>query len=56
MVFSRIYEKLMVHSDLSKAESWMRLTDEFLNSPLPNTDETKVWLRHGLKLVSGVRA
>ncbi|XP_058494552.1 gamma-tubulin complex component 5 [Solea solea] len=36
-----IYEKLMVHSDLSKAESWMRLTEEFLNSPLPNTDGTK---------------
>uniref|UniRef100_A0AAZ3S1X5 Gamma-tubulin complex component n=1 Tax=Oncorhynchus tshawytscha TaxID=74940 RepID=A0AAZ3S1X5_ONCTS len=39
-----IYEKLMVHSDLSKAESWVRLTEEFLNSPLPNTDGTKVWL------------
>uniref|UniRef100_A0AAZ3Q452 Gamma-tubulin complex component n=1 Tax=Oncorhynchus tshawytscha TaxID=74940 RepID=A0AAZ3Q452_ONCTS len=36
-----IYEKLMVHSDLSKAESWVRLTEEFLNSPLPNTDGTK---------------
>lgn len=33
----------MVHSDVSKAESWMRLTEEFLNSPLPNTDGTKVW-------------
>lgn len=32
----------MVHSDLSKAESWMRLTEEFLNSPLPNTDGVKV--------------
>lgn len=40
----RIYEKLMVHSDLSKAESWVRLTEEFLNSPLPNTDGIKVWL------------
>uniref|UniRef100_A0A8C6PLX6 Gamma-tubulin complex component n=1 Tax=Nothobranchius furzeri TaxID=105023 RepID=A0A8C6PLX6_NOTFU len=38
---SGIYEKLMVHSDLSKAGSWMRLTEEFLNSPLPNTHETK---------------
>uniref|UniRef100_A0A3Q0R5F4 Gamma-tubulin complex component n=1 Tax=Amphilophus citrinellus TaxID=61819 RepID=A0A3Q0R5F4_AMPCI len=36
-----IYEKLMVHSDLQKAESWMRLTEEFLNSPLPNTDGKK---------------
>ncbi|KAF7664125.1 hypothetical protein LDENG_00188560 [Lucifuga dentata] len=38
---SGIYEKLMVHSDLSKAESWMKLTEEFLNSPLPETDGTK---------------
>lgn len=36
-----IYEKLMVHSDLSKAGSWKRLTEEFLNSPLPNTHGTK---------------
>lgn len=43
LCFSRIYEKLMVHSDLSKAESWKRLTEEFVNSPLPNTDGTKVW-------------
>lgn len=43
VVFFRIYEKLMVHSDVSKAESWMRLTEEFLNTPLPNTDGTKVW-------------
>ncbi|KAM3619549.1 uncharacterized protein V6R79_010031 [Siganus canaliculatus] len=38
---SGIYEKLMVHSDLSKADSWMRLTTEFLNSPLPHTDGAK---------------
>ncbi|XP_034736673.1 gamma-tubulin complex component 5 isoform X2 [Etheostoma cragini] len=38
---SGIYEKLMVHSDVSKAESWTRLTEEFLNTPLPNTDGTK---------------
>uniref|UniRef100_H3C6U4 Gamma-tubulin complex component n=1 Tax=Tetraodon nigroviridis TaxID=99883 RepID=H3C6U4_TETNG len=36
-----IYDKLMVHSDLRKAESWARLTEEFLNSPLPNTNGTK---------------
>uniref|UniRef100_A0A673KAL2 Gamma-tubulin complex component n=1 Tax=Sinocyclocheilus rhinocerous TaxID=307959 RepID=A0A673KAL2_9TELE len=36
-----IHEKLMVHSDLSKAESWLRLTEEFLSSPLPNTEGTK---------------
>lgn len=58
VVFSRIYEKLMVHSDLRKAESWMRLTEEFLNSPLANTDGTKVLHRHRLieiELISGVR-
>ncbi|XP_077462813.1 gamma-tubulin complex component 5 [Stigmatopora argus] len=32
-----IYEKLMIHSEVSKAGSWMRLTDEFLNSPLAHT-------------------
>ncbi|XP_075937639.1 gamma-tubulin complex component 5 [Anarhichas minor] len=36
-----IYEKLMVHSDVSKAESWKKLTEEFLNSPLPHTEGTK---------------
>uniref|UniRef100_A0A8C2ATN8 Gamma-tubulin complex component n=1 Tax=Cyprinus carpio TaxID=7962 RepID=A0A8C2ATN8_CYPCA len=36
-----IHEKLMIHSDLSKAESWLRLTEEFLSSPLPNTEGTK---------------
>ncbi|CAL9695967.1 unnamed protein product [Knipowitschia caucasica] len=36
-----IHEKLKIHSDMSKAQSWMKLTEEFLNSPLPNTDETK---------------
>lgn len=41
-VFPRIYEKLMIHSDVSKAESWKRLTEEFLNSPLPNTEGIKV--------------
>lgn len=38
----RIYEKLVVHSDLMKAASWKRLTEEFLNSPLPATEGTKV--------------
>uniref|UniRef100_A0A672QNF8 Gamma-tubulin complex component n=1 Tax=Sinocyclocheilus grahami TaxID=75366 RepID=A0A672QNF8_SINGR len=37
----KIHSKLMVHSDLSKAESWLRLTEEFLSSPLPNTEGTK---------------
>nr|XP_020459069.1 gamma-tubulin complex component 5 isoform X2 [Monopterus albus] len=43
-----IYEKLMVHSDLSKAESWMRLTEEFLDSPLPNTDGTKTDVHYSI--------
>ncbi|XP_068537565.1 gamma-tubulin complex component 5 isoform X1 [Anas acuta] len=36
-----IHEKLIVHSDLGKAASWKRLTEKFLNSPLPNVEETK---------------
>lgn len=50
----------MVHSDLSKAESWMRLTEEFLNSPLPNTDGVKVswtfcqWVTDKKLLMAGV--
>ncbi|KAM4796447.1 gamma-tubulin complex component 5 [Rhinophrynus dorsalis] len=36
-----IYEKLVIHSDLAKAESWKRLTDEFLSLPLPNTEGFK---------------
>uniref|UniRef100_A0A8B9K4U7 Gamma-tubulin complex component n=1 Tax=Astyanax mexicanus TaxID=7994 RepID=A0A8B9K4U7_ASTMX len=42
LAFLRIYEKLMVHSDLCKAESWTRLTEEFLNSPLPTAEGTMV--------------
>lgn len=38
----RIHEKLIVHSDLGKAASWKRLTEKFLNSPLPSIEETKV--------------
>ena len=40
----RIYEKLMINSDINKAASWARLTDEFLNSPLMNVDGVKVTL------------
>uniref|UniRef100_A0A4W4GMR4 Gamma-tubulin complex component n=1 Tax=Electrophorus electricus TaxID=8005 RepID=A0A4W4GMR4_ELEEL len=43
-----IYEKLMVHSDLCKADSWMRLTKEFLNSPLPNTEGTMTDIHHSI--------
>ncbi|XP_038613132.1 gamma-tubulin complex component 5 [Tachyglossus aculeatus] len=36
-----IYEKLVIHSDLSKAASWKRFTEAFLSAPLPSTKETK---------------
>uniref|UniRef100_A0A672UJU5 Gamma-tubulin complex component n=1 Tax=Strigops habroptila TaxID=2489341 RepID=A0A672UJU5_STRHB len=36
-----IHEKLIVHSDLGKAASWKRLTEKFLNLPLPSIEETK---------------
>ncbi|XP_074256259.1 gamma-tubulin complex component 5 isoform X6 [Saimiri boliviensis] len=36
-----IYEKFVIHSDLSKAASWKRLTEEFLNGPLPSIKEIK---------------
>ncbi|KAM8977453.1 gamma-tubulin complex component 5 [Pelodytes ibericus] len=36
-----LYEKLVIHSDLAKAESWKRLTQEFLSLPLPNTEGPK---------------
>ncbi|XP_020930772.1 gamma-tubulin complex component 5 isoform X1 [Sus scrofa] len=36
-----IYEKFIIHSDLSKAASWKRLTDEFLNASLPSIKEIK---------------
>uniref|UniRef100_A0A8C1LVH5 Gamma-tubulin complex component n=1 Tax=Cyprinus carpio TaxID=7962 RepID=A0A8C1LVH5_CYPCA len=41
-------EKLMVHSDLSKAESWSRLTEEFLSSPLPDTEGTETDVHYGV--------
>uniref|UniRef100_A0A8C9B847 Gamma-tubulin complex component n=1 Tax=Phocoena sinus TaxID=42100 RepID=A0A8C9B847_PHOSS len=36
-----IYEKFIIHSDLSKAASWKRLTEEFLNASLPSIKEIK---------------
>ncbi|XP_016064441.1 PREDICTED: gamma-tubulin complex component 5 [Miniopterus natalensis] len=36
-----IYEKFIIHSDLGKAASWKRLTEEFLNASLPNIKEIK---------------
>ncbi|XP_069492714.1 gamma-tubulin complex component 5 [Ambystoma mexicanum] len=36
-----IHEKLLIHSELSKADSWKRLTEEFLCLPLPNVQGTK---------------
>ncbi|KAM6963168.1 gamma-tubulin complex component 5 isoform 2-T2 [Aplochiton taeniatus] len=37
-----------VSLDTSKADSWLRLTEEFLNSPLPNTVETKTEVHHSI--------
>uniref|UniRef100_A0A8C2UQF1 Tubulin gamma complex component 5 n=1 Tax=Chinchilla lanigera TaxID=34839 RepID=A0A8C2UQF1_CHILA len=37
----RIYEKFIIHSDLNKAASWKRLTEEFLNASLPSIEEIK---------------
>nr|XP_013003431.2 gamma-tubulin complex component 5 [Cavia porcellus] len=36
-----IYEKFIIHSDLSKAASWKRLTEEFLNASLPSVEKIK---------------
>ncbi|GAB1292146.1 Gamma-tubulin complex component 5 [Apodemus speciosus] len=36
-----IYEKFIIHSDLSKAASWERLTKEFLHASLPSTEKAK---------------
>lgn len=46
--YFRIYEKFTIHSDLSKAASWKRLTTEFLNASLPSVEKIKVTL--GCKL------
>ncbi|KAI7807663.1 gamma-tubulin complex component 5 [Triplophysa rosa] len=43
-----IHEKLMVHSDLSKADSWKRLTEEFLTSPLLNTEGTRTDVHYSM--------
>ncbi|XP_049638624.1 gamma-tubulin complex component 5 [Suncus etruscus] len=40
-IIEGIYEKFMVHSDLNKAASWKRLTEEFLNASLPSIKEIK---------------
>ncbi|XP_058522487.1 gamma-tubulin complex component 5 isoform X3 [Ochotona princeps] len=43
-----IYEKFIIHSDLSKAASWKRLTEKFLNSCLPGVSETKTDTHYSL--------
>ncbi|XP_004693114.1 PREDICTED: gamma-tubulin complex component 5 [Condylura cristata] len=40
-IIEGIYEKFIIHSDLSKAASWKRLTEEFLNASLPSIKEVK---------------
>ncbi|XP_075708686.1 gamma-tubulin complex component 5 isoform X2 [Rhinoderma darwinii] len=44
----RIYEKFVIHSDLSKAESWKRLTGEFLNLPLPSIEGTQTDVHYAI--------
>ncbi|XP_058886341.1 gamma-tubulin complex component 5-like isoform X1 [Acipenser ruthenus] len=46
-----VHEKLLVHSDLVKAESWKRLTEAFLNAPLPNTEGTKTEMHYSILAV-----
>ncbi|XP_033079816.1 gamma-tubulin complex component 5 isoform X5 [Trachypithecus francoisi] len=43
-----IYEKFIIHSDLSKAASWKRLTEEFLNAPLPSIKEIKTDVHYSI--------
>ncbi|XP_048453519.1 gamma-tubulin complex component 5 isoform X2 [Rhincodon typus] len=40
-VIDGIHEKLIIHSELPKAISWRRLTDEFLDLPLETVEGTK---------------
>uniref|UniRef100_UPI00398EA9F9 gamma-tubulin complex component 5 isoform X2 n=1 Tax=Pristiophorus japonicus TaxID=55135 RepID=UPI00398EA9F9 len=40
-VIDGIHEKLTIHSELPKAVSWLRLTDEFLELPLETVEGTK---------------
>ncbi|XP_072900244.1 gamma-tubulin complex component 5 [Hemitrygon akajei] len=40
-VIDGIHEKLTIHSELPKAESWRRLTEEFLELPLETIEGTK---------------
>ncbi|XP_070798772.1 gamma-tubulin complex component 5 [Pituophis catenifer annectens] len=47
-IMEGIYEKLVVHSDLVKAGSWRRLTEEFLNLSLPTTEGTKTDAHYGI--------
>ncbi|XP_008155098.2 gamma-tubulin complex component 5 [Eptesicus fuscus] len=43
-----IYEKFIIHSDLGKAASWKRLTEEFLNASLPNIQEIKTDVHYSI--------
>lgn len=43
-----IYEKFIIHSDLSKAASWKRLTEEFLNASLPSIKEFKTDVHYSI--------
>ncbi|XP_053561438.1 gamma-tubulin complex component 5 [Bombina bombina] len=43
-----LYEKLMIHSDLDKAKSLKKLTEEFLTLPLPSTEGSKTDAHYAL--------
>ncbi|XP_007098993.1 gamma-tubulin complex component 5 isoform X4 [Panthera pardus] len=43
-----IYEKFIIHSDLSKAASWKRLTEEFLNASLLSIKEIKTDVHYSI--------
>ncbi|XP_036788442.2 gamma-tubulin complex component 5 isoform X5 [Manis pentadactyla] len=46
-----IYEKFIIHSDLSKAASWKRLTEEFLNASLLSTKDKKTDAHYSILLL-----
>ncbi|XP_066094901.1 gamma-tubulin complex component 5 [Saccopteryx bilineata] len=43
-----IYEKFVIHSDLGKAAIWKRLTEEFLNAPLPSVQAIKTDVHYSI--------
>ncbi|XP_007533952.1 gamma-tubulin complex component 5 [Erinaceus europaeus] len=50
-IIQGIYEKFIVHSDLSKAASWKKLTEEFLNASLPSINKVKTDAHYSILLL-----